>query len=258
VVQACRAALNAGERSRDFIRLQAEAFAKAPNISIDYAVMEKTDKAAVVPCSLGWNDVGAWSSLWDIKPRDADGNVFEGDVLAHDTRDSLVRSDRRLTALVGVKDIVVVTTEDAVLVSSRSASQDVKAIVDRLKADKRYEATEGKTVSRPWGTYRSIDDGARFQVKQIVVKPGGRLSLQMHHKRAEHWIVVEGTARVTRDDEVFDLQENQSTFIPLGAKHRLENPGTVPLRLIEVQCGSYLGEDDIVRFEDVYGRAAKA
>jgi mannose-1-phosphate guanylyltransferase/mannose-6-phosphate isomerase len=193
--------------------------------------------------------------LWTIQQRDDAGNVFQGDVLVHDSQDSFVRSDKGLTALVGVKDLVVVVTDDAVLVADKRRAQDVKEIVSKLKSMQRTEHVEHKTVFRPWGSYQSIDSGSGFQVKEIMVKPGGRLSLQMHHHRAEHWVVVEGTARVTCDDSVFTLQTNQSTFIPLGSKHRLENPGKIPLRLIEVQSGSYLGEDDIVRFDDVYGRA---
>jgi mannose-1-phosphate guanylyltransferase/mannose-6-phosphate isomerase len=217
--------------------------------------MEKTAKAAVVSCDLGWADVGTWSSLWSLSDRDAEGNVLRGDVAAMDTHDSLVRSDRGLTALIGVKDLVVVSTDDVVLVADRKNAQSVGAIVQRLKVSNRSEVSEQSRVQRPWGSYQSIDSGDGFQVKEIVVKPGGRLSLQMHHKRAEHWVVVEGAAQVTCDDKVFTLNTNEATYIPLGAKHRLENLGKTPLRLIEVQCGSYLGEDDIVRFEDVYGRA---
>lgn len=257
LVAYCREALETSEGGSDFTRLGAAAFAQATNISVDYALMEKTDKAAVVPCALGWSDVGAWSSLWDIKERDAAGNAFQGDVYSHDTQNSFVHSEKGLTVLVGVHDLVVVVTEDAVLVSDRARSQDVKVIVDNLKSAKRKEASEHKIVERPWGTYQSIDEGGGFQVKEIVVKPGGRLSLQMHYKRAEHWIVVQGSARVTRDNEVFTLSENEATYIPLGAKHRLENLGAAPLRLIEVQCGAYLGEDDIVRFDDMYGRVNK-
>jgi mannose-1-phosphate guanylyltransferase/mannose-6-phosphate isomerase len=254
IVEACKAALASGKRDLDFVRLDADAFGTAQNISIDFAVMEKTDKAAVLPCEFGWNDVGAWSSLWSLQKRDECGNVFQGDVIVHDSHDSFVRNDKGLTALVGVRDIVVVVTEDAVLVADKHRTQDVKAIVDQLKSSNRSEHSEHTTVFRPWGSYEGLDIGDRFQVKHIMVKPGGRLSLQMHHHRAEHWVVVEGTARVTCDDKVFILHENESTFIPLGAKHRLENPGKLPLRLIEIQSGPYLGEDDIVRFDDVYGR----
>jgi mannose-1-phosphate guanylyltransferase/mannose-6-phosphate isomerase len=255
IVEGCKKAIAAAKRDLDFIRLDADSYAGVDSISIDYAVMERTGAAAVVPCKIGWNDVGAWSSLWTIQQRDDAGNVFQGDVLVHDSQDSFVRSDKGLTALVGVKDLVVVVTDDAVLVADKRRAQDVKEIVGKLKSMQRTEHVEHKTVFRPWGSYQSIDSGSGFQVKEIMVKPGGRLSLQMHHHRAEHWVVVEGTARVTCDDNVFTLQTNQSTFIPLGSKHRLENPGKIPLRLIEVQSGSYLGEDDIVRFDDVYGRA---
>ncbi|MBL6939308.1 MAG: mannose-1-phosphate guanylyltransferase/mannose-6-phosphate isomerase [Alphaproteobacteria bacterium] len=253
---ACRGALAAGKRDADFIRLDPVAFEKAKSISIDYAVMEKTDKAAVVPCDIGWNDVGAWSSLWSLQNRDAHGNVTQGDVVLHEATNSLVRAEKGLTALVGVNDLVVVVTEDAVLVADRHRTQEVKAIVDKLKVQKRPELDDHKVVFRPWGSYQGIDAGDGYQVKHIIVKPGGRLSLQSHTKRAEHWIVVQGTAQVTCDDRVFLLNANESTFIPLGSKHRLENAGKTPLRLIEVQSGSYLGEDDIVRYEDVYGRAA--
>ena len=254
IVDGCRAALGKSKRDLDFVRLDGETFGKVQGISIDYAVMEKTDKAAVVPCAFGWNDVGAWSSLWALQTRDDAGNVLQGDVVVHNSTGSFVRSDKGLTALVGVRDLVVVVTDDAVLVADKHSAQDVKEIVEKLKALERSEHVDHKTIFRPWGSYQSIDSGPGFQVKEIVVKPGGKLSLQMHHHRAEHWVVVEGTARVTCDEKVFTLNTNESTFIPLGAKHRLENPGKLPLRLIEVQSGPYLGEDDIVRFDDVYGR----
>ncbi len=255
LVEACTATLAAATRDLDFIRLDAASFGKAKSISIDYAVMERTDKAAVVPCDMGWSDVGAWSALWSLQTQDADGNVVQGDVLIHDSHASFVRSEKGLTALVGVTNLVVVVTDDAVLVADKHRAQDVKAIVDKMKLAERPELLEHKIVFRPWGSYQGIDKGEGYQVKQIMVKPGGRLSLQSHTKRAEHWIVVQGTAQVTCDDKVFLLHENQSTFIPLGSKHRLENPGRQPLRLIEVQSGSYLGEDDIVRYDDAYGRA---
>jgi mannose-1-phosphate guanylyltransferase/mannose-6-phosphate isomerase len=255
LVAACRASLAAAKRDLDFVRLDAVAFGKAKNISLDYAVMEKTDKAAVVTCNIGWSDVGAWSSLWSLHERDARGNALQGDVVLHDSHNSFVRSEKGLTALVGVHDLVVVVTEDAVLVADKDRAQDVKAIVDQLKASGRAELSEHKVVFRPWGSYQGIDAGEGFQVKHIMVKPGGRLSLQSHTKRAEHWVVVQGTAKVTCDEKMFLLEENQSTYIPVGAKHRLENPGKLPLRLIEVQSGSYLGEDDIVRYDDAYGRA---
>ncbi len=258
LLEACQAALATAVRDLDFVRLDASAFERAKRISIDYAVMERTQKAAVVPCSIGWSDVGAWSSLWALRSRDENGNVIQGDVLVHDSSGSFVRNEKGLTALVGVRDLVVVVTEDAVLVADKHRAQDVRAIVEQMKLADRPELNEHKIVHRPWGSYQGIDAGDRYQVKQILVKPGGRLSLQSHTKRAEHWIVVQGVAQVTCNDKVFLLHENQSTFIPSGAKHRLENPGMQPLRLIEVQSGSYLGEDDIVRYDDAYGRAGAA
>ncbi|WP_158883240.1 mannose-1-phosphate guanylyltransferase/mannose-6-phosphate isomerase [Rhodanobacter sp. L36] len=240
----------------DFVRIAAHDFEKVPDRSIDYAVMEKTRRAAVVPVSCDWSDIGSWSALWLTGDKDAQGNVHEGDTLGVDTRNSLLRShDRHLLTTLGVDDLIVVTTPDATLVAHRDAAQDVKKIVDELKASGRSEHSLHRVVHRPWGSYDSIEIGERFQVKRIQVKPGASLSLQKHHHRAEHWIVVSGTAEVTCDDKIFLLGENQSTYIPLGSKHRLRNPGMVPLELIEVQSGSYLGEDDIVRFDDVYGRA---
>ena len=238
----------------DFLRLDRAAFEACPADSIDYAVMEKTDAAAVLPINVGWSDVGSWSALWEIADQDADGNAHHGDVIALDCRNTLAWGGRRLVSLLGLRDVIVVDTDDALLVAARDQVQQVKQIVARLKAEKRPEASVHRKVYRPWGSYDGVDSGDRFQVKRIVVKPGAALSLQMHHHRAEHWIVVSGSARVTCDDKVFLLSENQSTYIPLGSKHRLENPGVVALELIEVQSGSYLGEDDIVRFEDVYGR----
>ncbi|SEM34545.1 mannose-1-phosphate guanylyltransferase / mannose-6-phosphate isomerase [Luteibacter sp. UNCMF331Sha3.1] len=256
MLDAARSAFATADTDLDFIRLDAEAFAKAPNDSIDYAVMEKTAHAAVVPVACEWSDIGSWDALWMAADKDADGNRLEGDVIAMDTRNSLVRShDRHLVATIGLDDIVVVTTPDATLVARRDASQDVKKIVDQLKTAGRTEHDLHRVVRRPWGSYDSLESGDRFQVKRIVVKPGASLSLQMHHHRAEHWIVVKGVAEVTCDDKVFLLAENQSTYLPLGSRHRLRNPGKMPLELIEVQSGSYLGEDDIVRFDDVYGRA---
>lgn len=254
ILAACRAALDKAARDNDFIRLDAEAFAASPNDSIDYAVMEKTADAAVVPLDAGWNDVGSWSALWEVSDKDADGNACHGDVIALDCKDSYAYGNR-LIAMVGLQDVVVVETDDAVFVGHKDRVQDVKEIVGQIKRDGRSEAAAHRKVYRPWGAYDSIDNGARFQVKRITVKPGATLSLQMHHHRAEHWIVVSGTAEVTRGDEVILLSENQSTYIPLGVTHRLKNPGKLPLELIEVQSGSYLGEDDIVRFEDQYGRA---
>jgi mannose-1-phosphate guanylyltransferase/mannose-6-phosphate isomerase len=250
----CRQALDRARQDLDFIRLDAEAFAACPKDSIDYAVMEKTNDAAMIPLAAGWNDVGTWSALWEIGTPDADGNVLRGDVLIEDARNCYLHSSGRMLAAVGLRDHVVVETADAVLVASRDRVQDVKGIVAQLKAQGRGEALLHRRVNRPWGTYECIDQAERFQVKRITVNPGASLSLQMHHHRAEHWVVVKGTARITRDGEVFILSENQSTYIPLGASHRLENHGLIPLELIEVQSGSYLGEDDIVRFEDTYGR----
>lgn len=256
ILAAAQQAFDKAHRDLDFIRLDAEAFADAPSDSIDYAIMEKTTRAAVVPVDCKWSDIGSWDALWLAASKDGDQNHLEGDVVAIHTHGSLVRShDRHLVAVLGLDDVVVVTTPDATLVARRQASQDVKAIVDRLKLAGRTEHDLHRVVRRPWGSYDSLEAGDRFQVKRIVVKPGAALSLQMHHHRAEHWIVVKGVAEVTCDDKVFLLAENQSTYLPLGSRHRLRNPGKVPVEIIEVQSGSYLGEDDIVRFDDVYGRA---
>ena len=255
MVTAATAALAGARRDADFLRLDRAAFEACPADSIDYAVMEKTDAAAVLPIDVGWSDVGSWSALWEIADQDPDGNAHHGDVIALGCRNTLAWGGRRLVSLLGLENVIVVDTDDALLVAARDQVQQVKDIVARLKADKRPEASVHRKVYRPWGSYDGVDSGERFQVKRIVVKPGAALSLQMHHHRAEHWIVVSGSARVTCDDRVFILGENQSTYIPLGSKHRLENPGKMPLELIEVQSGSYLGEDDIVRFEDVYGRS---
>ncbi|WP_225766203.1 mannose-1-phosphate guanylyltransferase/mannose-6-phosphate isomerase [Stenotrophomonas sp. Marseille-Q4652] len=249
-----RRAWEQAKRDSDFTRLDRDLFSAVASDSIDYAVMEKTQDAVVVPLDAGWNDVGSWTALRDVSPRDADGNAHKGDVIAIDCRNTYVYGGR-LVALVGLDDVVVVETDDAILVGKADRMQEVKDVVARLKAGKRSEAAWHRKVYRPWGAYDSIDHGERFQVKRITVKPGGTLSLQMHHHRAEHWIVVSGTAEVTRGDEVILLAENQSTYIPLGVTHRLRNPGKLPLELIEVQSGSYLGEDDIVRFEDTYGRS---
>jgi len=254
VLAAVRKAFDGATRDGDFIRLDRDAFAASPSDSIDYAVMEKTDAAKVLPVDIGWNDVGSWSALWEVSEQDGDGNARHGDVIAVDSRNSYAYA-RRLVALVGVDDLVVVETDDAVLVARKDKVQEVKAVVAQLKAGQRSHAVLHREVHRPWGSYDSIDQDAGFQVKRIKVKPGARLSLQSHRHRAEHWIVVRGTARVTRDNDVFELHANQSTYIPLGAKHRLENPGSEMLELIEVQSGGYLGEDDIVRYEDVYGRS---
>lgn len=253
MLAACREALEQAKRDEDFIRLDATTFAQCPSDSIDYAVMEKTKVAAVVPLDAQWSDVGSWSALWEVTPRDEQGNAHHGDVIAIDCQDTYAYG-QRLIAMIGLDNLVVVETDDAILISDKSRVQEVKAIVSALKREGRSQVTWHRKVYRPWGAYDSIDNGDRFQVKRITVKPGATLSLQMHHHRAEHWIVVSGTAKVTRDDETILLTENQSTYIPLGVKHRLENPGRLPLELIEVQSGSYLGEDDIVRFEDVYGR----
>ena len=256
MVELARQSLDKATRDADFLRLDRDSFAACPADSIDYAVMEKTDRASVLPIDVGWNDVGSWSALWSVVEQDGNGNAHRGDVLARDCHDTLAISDKRLVALIGLSDVVVVDTDDAILVAHKDRVQEVKEIVATLKQGKRPQATWHRKVYRPWGSYDGIDSGDRFQVKRIVVKPGAALSLQMHHHRAEHWIVVKGTARVTCGDKVFLLAENESTFIPLGSKHRLENPGKQPLELIEVQSGSYLGEDDIVRYEDVYGRGA--
>ncbi len=254
ILAASRKALDNAARDNDFIRLDAEAFAASPNDSIDYAVMEKTADAAVVPLDAEWNDVGSWSALWEVSDKDENGNACHGDVIAVDCHNSYAYGSR-LIAMVGLDDVVVVETDDAVFVGHKDRVQDVKTVVAQIKRDGRSEAAAHRKVYRPWGAYDSIDNGSRFQVKRITVKPGATLSLQMHHHRAEHWIVVSGTAEVTRGEEVILLTENQSTYIPLGVTHRLKNPGKLPLELIEVQSGSYLGEDDIVRFEDQYGRA---
>ena len=254
MLAACRAAFEGAKRDTDFVRLDKAAFAACPSDSIDYAVMEKTADAAVLPIDVGWNDVGSWSALWEVAQQDGDGNAHHGDVIALDCRDTLAWGDHRLVAMIGLRDIVVVDSDDALLVAHKDHVQEVKEVVARLKAEGRSESNLHRKVYRPWGAYDSIDMGERFQVKRITVNPGAALSLQMHHHRAEHWIVVSGTAEVTRGEETLLLSENQSTYIPLGVTHRLRNPGKVPLELIEVQSGSYLGEDDIVRFEDVYGR----
>lgn len=248
-----RQAWQQARRDADFTRLDKDAFSAVPSDSIDYAVMEKTADAVVIPLDAGWNDVGSWTALRDVSQQDSDGNAHQGDVIAIDCRNTYAYA-QRLVALVGLDDVIVVETDDAVLVGKADRMQEVKTVAAKLKAEGRSEATWHRKVYRPWGAYDSIDNGERFQVKRITVKPGGTLSLQMHHHRAEHWIVVSGTAEVTRGNDVILLSENQSTYIPLGVTHRLRNPGKLPLELIEVQSGSYLGEDDIVRFEDTYGR----
>ncbi len=254
ILDASRAALDAATPDLDFVRLDPAAFEACPSESVDYAVMEHTRRAAMVPADMAWNDIGAWSALWDVAAKDEQGNASRGDVMLENARNNFVRAETRMVAMLGVSDLVVVETADVVLVAQKDQVQDVKKLVDRLKAEKRCEHLIHKQVFRPWGWYEGIDAGDRFQVKRIMVKPGEKLSLQKHHHRAEHWVVVSGTASVTCGDAVMLLTENQSTYIPLGTTHRLENPGKVDLHIIEVQSGSYLGEDDIVRFEDVYKR----
>ncbi len=255
MVTACRAAVEHGAQDLDFFRLDAKAFAKSPVDSIDYAVMEKTKSAAVVPADIGWNDIGSWSALWEIGDKDEHGNVLKGEVLTQDTGNSYIRSENQLLAVLGVSGMLIIATEDAVLVAPMERAQDVKRIVERLKLEGLQQHVSHVRVYRPWGSYQSIDAGYRFQVKQLTVKPGARLSLQLHRQRAEHWVIVEGIARVTRGDEVFDLRPNESTYIPVGTRHRLENPGKEILRVIEIQSGDYLGEDDIIRLDDIYGRS---
>ena len=255
IAAAAKQAVARRTRDLDFIRLDAESFAKAPKKSIDYALMERTTCAAVVPADMSWSDVGSWNAVWELLDHDAAGNVLKGPSLAIDSTNCLVLADDSVvTAVVGLKDIVVVSKEDAVIVVARDKAEQVKAAVDELKSQNRREAIEHRRIFRPWGYYHSVDSGVRYQVKRIVVKPGAQLSLQKHHHRAEHWVVVKGTAEVTNDSEVRIVHENESIYIPVGSVHRLGNPGKIPLELIEVQVGSYLGEDDIVRFKDEYGR----
>lgn len=255
ILDACKRAFEAGSQDLDFVRVDSAAFADCPDDSIDYAVMEKTRDAAVIPLDAGWSDIGSWSALWEIGAKDGQGNVCKGDVLNIGSSNSLVYAESKLVATVGVDNLVVVETKDAVLVAHKDRVQDVKKVVEAIKNDGRHEHMNHREVYRPWGVYDSIENGERYQVKRITVKPGAKLSVQMHHHRAEHWVVVSGTARVTNGDKTFLVTENESTFIPIGEVHALENPGKIPLELIEVQSGSYLGEDDIVRFEDKYGRA---
>ena len=254
ILEAVRAAFDAARTDLDFMRIDKTQFEKCRSESIDYAVMEKTRDALVLPLDAGWSDVGSWSSLFDALPADEEGKVLQGDVMVHDTHDCYVHSTSRLVAAVGMDDHIIVETKDAVLVAPKERVQDVKDLVAQIKKSGRSESSWHREVFRPWGSYDSIDNGDRFQVKRLSVKPGGVLSLQMHHHRAEHWIVVQGTARITCNDKTFLLSENESTYIPIGATHRIENPGKVPLHVVEVQSGSYLGEDDIVRFQDNYGR----
>jgi mannose-1-phosphate guanylyltransferase/mannose-6-phosphate isomerase len=255
ILKACERAYRQGKRDGTFFRVDPAMFAYCPADSIDYAVMEKITEAMVVRLDAGWSDIGAWDALWGIEAKDADGNVIHGDVHAADTRNALLIAQHRLLACVGLEDVVVVETPDAVMVARKDKAQAIGAMVASLKAAGRAECLAHRKVHRPWGSYDGIESGERFQVKRIVVDPGAALSLQMHYHRAEHWIVVRGTAKVTRGEETFLLTENESTYIPPGTRHRLENPGKLPLEIIEVQSGAYLGEDDIVRFDDVYGRA---
>lgn len=254
ILAACRAALAGGSQDMHFTRVDEAAFAACPDDSVDYAVMEKTADAVMVPLDAGWSDIGSWTALWDVSDKDQQGNVFKGDVLNQQSRNTYVHADSRLVATVGLDDLVIVETKDAVLVAHKDHVQDVKKIVEQLKSGSRTEHINHREVYRPWGIYDSVDNGHRYQVKRITVKPGAKLSVQMHHHRAEHWIVVSGTARVTNGEKTYLVCENESTYIPIGQIHALENPGVIPLELIEVQSGSYLGEDDIVRFEDKYGR----
>ncbi|RMB12416.1 mannose-1-phosphate guanylyltransferase/mannose-6-phosphate isomerase [Eilatimonas milleporae] len=254
MLDALRAVMGALTNDLDFLRLDPDLFAAVPSDSIDYAIMEKTGRAAIVPAEFGWSDLGSFSSLWAVEDKDEHGNVTVGDVMMEDCRDCLVHGGDRLVTALGIQDLIIVATDDAILVSDKNRDQDVKRIVSRIKAAEREEADLHTTVYRPWGSYRSITVGGRYQVKEITVYPGKRLSLQMHHHRAEHWVIVSGTAMVTRDDETVLMKEDESIYLPLGCRHRLENPGKTPLTLIEVQTGSYLGEDDIVRFDDDFGR----
>ncbi|UQY34082.1 mannose-1-phosphate guanylyltransferase/mannose-6-phosphate isomerase [Pseudomonas fulva] len=254
ILDACRRATAQSEEDMHFVRIGKEAFAACPEDSIDYAVMEKTEDAVMVPLDAGWSDIGSWSALWDVSDKDEQGNVHKGDVLSHDSQNNYVHADYRLVTTVGVEDLIIVETKDTVMVAHKDKAQEVKRIVEQLKREERCEHLNNREVYRPWGMYDSIDNGARYQVKRITVKPGAKLSVQMHHHRAEHWIVVSGTAQVTNGDETYMVTENQSTYIPIGQIHALENPGMIPLELIEVQSGTYLGEDDIIRFSDNYGR----
>ena len=250
----CKKAIEKTEKDLDFVRIDQEIFASCPSDSIDYAVMEKTSEAAMVTLDAGWSDVGSWSSLWETGEKDENGNVTTGDTLLEGTKNSYVNAEHSLVAVIGLEDVVVVETKDAVMVANKKNAEHIKTVVNTLKAEKRPEFEFHREVFRPWGSYDSIDNGGRFKVKRITVKPGEKLSVQMHHHRAEHWVVVSGTANVTIGDETQMLTENESVYIPIGAVHALENPGKIPLELIEVQSGAYLGEDDIVRFEDLYGR----
>ena len=254
IAAACEAAMSGARADQDFLRPEEAAFLASPSDSIDYAIMEKTSRAMMVPLDAGWNDVGSWDAVYKLLQADGDGNVTHGDTLTYDSRNNLVSSESRLVTAVGVEDLVIIETKDAVLVADRNRSQDVKQLVDALNRDERPETSLHRKVFRPWGSFDSLENKDGFQVKRLVVNPGAVLSLQLHHHRAEHWVVVRGTARITLDDDEFDLGVNESVHVPLGAKHRIANAGEEPVHIIEVQCGDYLGEDDIVRFEDNYGR----
>ena len=257
IYEACQLSMKDISKDNDFLRVNEAAFDACPSESIDYAVMEKTVDAVVVPMDAGWSDIGSWSSLWDISGKDGNGNATYGDVILHESNNSYIRTDGKLVAAIGVDDLVIVSTKDVLVVAHKNSVQNVKAVAQKLKAESRTEWEHHREVYRPWGKYDSIDSGERYQAKRITVKPGAKLSVQMHHHRAEHWVVVSGTAKVTNGEKTFILSENESTYIPVGVIHALENPGKVPLEMIEVQSGSYLGEDDIVRFDDIYGRVAK-
>ena len=254
IYEACQLSMEGTSRDNDFLRVNEAVFAACPSDSIDYAVIEKTDDAVVVPMDAGWSDIGSWSSLWDISEKDQNGNAVHGDVMLHKSNNCYVRTDGKLVAAIGVDDLVIVSTKDVLVVAHKDSVQDVKVVAQQLKAESRTEWEHHREVYRPWGKYDSIDSGERYQAKRITVKPGAKLSVQMHHHRAEHWVVVSGSAKVTNGEKTFILSENESTYIPVGVIHALENPGKIPLEMIEVQSGSYLGENDIVRFEDAYGR----
>jgi mannose-1-phosphate guanylyltransferase len=257
IYEACQLSMEGTSKDNDFLRVNELAFDACPSDSIDYAVMEKTDDAVVVPMDAGWSDIGSWSSLWDISEKDGNGNATYGDVMLHESNNSYIRTDGKLVVAIGVDDLVIVSTKDVLVVAHKDSVQDVKAVAQQLKAESRTEWEHHREVYRPWGKYDSIDRGERYQAKRITVKPGAKLSVQMHHHRSEHWVVVSGAAKVTNGEKTFILSENESTYIPVGVIHALKNSGKVPLEIIEIQSGSYLGEDDIVRFEDIYGRVAK-
>ena len=257
IYDACRLSMKDIVKDNDFLRVNEAAFDACPSDSIDYAVMEKTDDAVVVTMDAGWSDIGSWSSLWDISKKDPNGNATSGDVMLHESNNSYIRTDEKLVAAIGVDDLVIVSTKDVLVVAHKDSVQDVKSVAQQLKSESRSEWEHHREVYRPWGKYDSIDSGARYQVKRITVKPGAKLSVQMHHHRSEHWVVVSGTAKVTNGEKTFILSENESTYIPVGVIHALENPGKVLLEIIEIQTGAYLGEDDIIRFDDIYGRVAK-